>query len=100
LKKVLINDGYKFKSDTDTEVIAHLRQKEWRDNFSIVDNIKYIMAMLKGAYAVAIISQKFSDKIVAVSSGSPLVIGVGIDENIISSDALSLLPVTNKFSYL
>lgn len=75
-------------------------QKEWRDNFSIVDNIKYIMAMLKGAYAVAIISQKFSDKIVAVRSGSPLVIGVGIDENFISSDALSLLPVTNKFSYL
>ncbi|ABI82439.1 glutamine--fructose-6-phosphate transaminase (isomerizing) [Francisella tularensis] len=100
LKKVLINDGYKFKSDTDTEVIAHLLQKEWRDNFSIVDNIKYIMAMLKGAYAVAIISQKFSDKIVAVRSGSPLVIGVGIDENFISSDALSLLPVTNKFSYL
>ncbi|MDE4945124.1 glutamine--fructose-6-phosphate aminotransferase, partial [Francisella tularensis subsp. holarctica] len=61
---------------------------------------KYIMAMLKGAYAVAIISQKFADKIVAVRSGSPLVMGVGIDENFISSDALSLLPVTHTFSYL
>ncbi|MDE5035755.1 glutamine--fructose-6-phosphate aminotransferase, partial [Francisella tularensis subsp. holarctica] len=75
LKIVLINDAYKYKSDTDTDVIAHLLQKEWRDNFIIVDNIKYIMAMLKGAYAVAIISQKFSDKIVSVRSGSPLVIG-------------------------
>ncbi|OEZ33667.1 glutamine--fructose-6-phosphate aminotransferase [Francisella endosymbiont of Amblyomma maculatum] len=100
LKKILINDGYKFKSDTDTEVIAHLLQKGWRDSLCIVDNIKYVIAMLKGAYALAIISQKFPDKIVAVRSGSPLVIGVGIDENFISSDALSLLPVTNKFSYL
>ncbi|AEB28297.1 glutamine--fructose-6-phosphate transaminase (isomerizing) [Francisella hispaniensis] len=100
LKETLINDGYKFKSDTDTEVIAHLLQKEWCDSFSIVENIKHVIAMLKGAYALAIISQKFPDKIVAVRSGSPLVIGVGIDENFISSDALSLLPVTNKFSYL
>lgn len=100
LKETLINDGYKFKSDTDTEVIAHLLQKEWCDSLSIVDNIKHVIAMLKGAYALAIISQKFPDKIVAVRSGSPLVIGVGIDENFISSDALSLLPVTNKFSYL
>lgn len=100
LRKILINDGYKFKSDTDTEVIAYLLQKGWRDSLCIVENIKYIIAMLKGAYALAIISQKFPDKIVAVRSGSPLVIGVGIDENFISSDALSLLPVTNKFSYL
>ncbi|ORM39090.1 glutamine--fructose-6-phosphate aminotransferase [Francisella endosymbiont of Ornithodoros moubata] len=100
LRKILINDGYKFKSDTDTEVIAHLLQKGWSDNLCIVENIKYVIAMLKGAYALAIISQKFPDKIVAVRSGSPLVIGVGIDENFISSDVLSLLPVTNKFSYL
>lgn len=100
LRKILINDGYKFKSDTDTEVIAHLLQKGWHDSLCIVENIKYVIAMLKGAYALAIISQKFPDKIVAVRSGSPLVIGVGIDENFISSDALSLLPVTNKFSYL
>ncbi|APC92043.1 MULTISPECIES: glutamine--fructose-6-phosphate transaminase (isomerizing) [Francisella] len=100
LKKTLIDDDYKFKSDTDTEVIAHLLQKEWQDNLSIVENIKHVIALLKGAYALAIISQKFPDKIVAVRSGSPLVIGLGIDENFISSDALSLLPVTNKFSYL
>lgn len=100
LKKSLINDGYVFKSDTDTEVIAHLLDREWKDSLSIIENIKYITKLLKGAYALAIISQKFSDKIVAVRSGSPLVIGVGIDENFVSSDALSLLPVTNKFSYL
>ena len=100
LKKSLIDDGYAFKSDTDTEVIAHLLDREWNDTLSIIENIKCITALLKGAYALAIISQKFADKIVAVRSGSPLVIGVGIDENFVSSDALSLLPVTNKFSYL
>ncbi|AJC49436.1 glutamine--fructose-6-phosphate transaminase (isomerizing) [Allofrancisella guangzhouensis] len=100
LKKSLIAEGYAFKSDTDTEVVAHLLDREWSDNKTIIENIKHTVSMLKGAYALAIISQKFLDKIVAVRSGSPLVIGVGIDENFISSDALSLLPVTNKFSYL
>ncbi|QIW10725.1 glutamine--fructose-6-phosphate transaminase (isomerizing) [Francisella sp. LA112445] len=100
LKKSLIADGYGFKSDTDTEVVAHLLDREWSAQESIIGNIKRIIALLKGAYALAIISQNFPDKIIAVRSGSPLVIGVGIDENFVSSDALSLLPVTNKFSYL
>ncbi|MFC4892195.1 glutamine--fructose-6-phosphate transaminase (isomerizing) [Pseudofrancisella aestuarii] len=100
LKKSLIKDRYAFKSDTDTEVVAHLLDREWNDNKTIVENISQITAMLKGAYALAIISEKFQDKLVVVRSGSPLVIGVGIDENFVSSDALSLLPVTNKFAYL
>ncbi|ASG68469.1 glutamine--fructose-6-phosphate aminotransferase [isomerizing] [Francisella halioticida] len=100
LKKSLIADGYGFKSDTDTEVVVHLLDREWKNQETIIDNIKRIISLLKGAYALAIISQKFPDKIIAVRSGSPLVIGVGIDENFVSSDALSLLPVTNKFSYL
>ena len=100
LKITLINDGYVFASDTDTEVVAHLLDRDWNDDKSIIDNIKSITKSLKGAYALAIISEKFPDKIVAIRSGSPLVIGVGIEENFISSDALSLLPVTNKFAYL
>ena len=100
LKESLIQDNYNFQSDTDTEVIAHLLDREWIDSKSIIENIKHITTMIKGAYALAIISEKFSDKIIAVRSGSPLVLGIGIDENFISSDVLSLLPVTNKFSYL
>lgn len=100
LKKSLVEEGCSFKSDTDTEVIAHLLDKQWNDELSIIENIQVVTSLLKGAYALAIISKKFPDEIVAVRSGSPLVIGVGIDENFISSDALSLLPVTNKFSYL
>ncbi len=100
LRTSLENSGYEFKSDTDTETVVHLLDREWSDDLSIVENIKNITAMLKGAYALAIISEKFTDKLVAVRSGSPLVIGVGIEENFVSSDALSLLPVTNKFSYM
>ena len=100
LKKSLISDGYVFSSDTDTEVVAHLLDRDWCDKSNIIDNVRLITSVLKGAYALAIISPKFADKIVAVRSGSPLVIGVGIDENFISSDTLSLLPVTNRFSYL
>ena len=100
LKKSLMSGGYAFASDTDTEVVAHLLDRDWNDDKSIIDNIRSITKSLKGAYALAIISEKFPDKIVAIRSGSPLVIGVGIEENFISSDALSLLPVTNKFAYL
>ena len=100
LKKSLIKDGYTFASATDTEVVVHLLDRDWDDDKSIIDNAKDITKSLKGAYALAIISEKFPDKIVAIRSGSPLVIGVGIEENFISSDALSLLPVTNRFAYL
>jgi glucosamine--fructose-6-phosphate aminotransferase (isomerizing) len=100
LKKSLINDGYTFASSTDTEVVVHLLDRDWNDDKSIINNAKDITKFLKGAYALAIISEKFPDKIVAIRSGSPLVIGVGIEENFISSDALSLLPVTNRFAYL
>jgi len=100
LKKSLMSGGYAFASDTDTEVVAHLLDRDWNDDKSIIDNIRSITKSLKGAYALAIISEEFPDKIIAIRSGSPLVIGVGIEENFISSDALSLLPVTNKFAYL
>ena len=100
LKKSLVDSGYGFASDTDTEVVVHLLDRDWSDGKSIIENIKSISKSLKGAYALAIISEKFPGEIVAIRSGSPLVIGVGIEENFISSDALSLLPVTNKFAYL
>ncbi len=100
LKKSLVNSGYNFASDTDTEVVVHLLDRDWDDGKSIIDNIKAVTKSLKGAYALAIISEKFPDQILAIRSGTPLVIGVGIEENFVSSDALSLLPVTNKFAYL
>ena len=100
LKQELLLKGYIFKSDTDTEVVAHLLDSKWDYDISIIENIRHITSLLKGAYALAILSEKYNDKLICVRSGSPLVIGVGIEENFISSDTLSLLPVTNKFSYL
>ena len=100
LKKMLINDGVVFSSQTDSEVIVHLLEKHWDDNKNLFSNIQNVTRRLKGAYGLAVIHQLYPDTITVVRSGSPIVIGYGIGENFISSDNLSLLPVTNRFSYL
>jgi glutamine---fructose-6-phosphate transaminase (isomerizing) len=99
LRAKLVKEGFKFKSDTDTEVIAHLIYKHLQKNKFLVAVHKAIKE-LKGAYALAIISAQEPDKIIAVRCGSPVVIGVGIEENFVASAASALLPVTSRFIYL
>lgn len=98
LREDLKKQGVEFTSETDTEVVAHLLNQATgkTPTAAIADVVKE----LKGAYALAILSKKHPDRLFAVRSGSPLVIGLGIGENFIASDALSLLPVTNRFIYL
>jgi glucosamine--fructose-6-phosphate aminotransferase (isomerizing) len=100
LREKLIKAGFKFKSDTDTEVIAHLIYKYLQQKNSLLAAAYKAVKKLKGAYALAIISPFEPDKIIAVRSGSPVVIGLGIEENFVASDAIALLPVTNNFIYL
>jgi glutamine---fructose-6-phosphate transaminase (isomerizing) len=100
LRKELEADGFKFESDTDTEVIAHLISKVWEIEKDAIDNIRKVISMLEGAYGLAVLNKDDPESIIAVRSGSPIVIGFGINENYISSDSLSLLPVTNRFHYL
>ena len=100
LKKNLIDDGIIFSSDTDSEVIVHLLEKYWNYNASLFVNIQKVTKLLIGSYGLAIIHQSYPDKIIVVRSGSPIVIGYGMEENFISSDSLSLFPVTHRFSYL
>ncbi len=100
LKEKLIKKGISFSSQTDTEVIVHLLADGWDHKASFVDNVKKVLSKLKGAYGLCVIHKDYPDQMVAVRSGSPIVIGYGIGENFISSDTLSLLPVTNRFSYL
>lgn len=99
LRAELIKEGYKFNSDTDTEVIAHLIFKYRKQNSFLVAVHKTVKR-LKGAYALAIINSSEPDKIIVVRCGSPVVVGLGIGENFVASDALALLPVTNNFIYL
>ena len=100
IKAELIEKGVHFASDTDTEVIVHLIEQHWHCQKTFIDNIRSSIARLKGAYGLAVIHQDHPQQLLVIRSGSPIVIGHGFGENFISSDTLSLLPVTNRFSYL
>ncbi|NUF37895.1 glutamine--fructose-6-phosphate transaminase (isomerizing) [Acinetobacter lactucae] len=92
--------GYVFTSQTDTEVVAHLVAEALKSTDSLLDAVETVIPQLKGAYALGIIHSDYPEELITVREGSPLVIGVGIGENFISSDQLALLPVTNRFMYL
>jgi glucosamine--fructose-6-phosphate aminotransferase (isomerizing) len=98
IRQKLIAAGYLFTSETDTEVIAHLVESYYEtDLFSAV---KKAVQDLEGAFALGIIALNEPDTLVACRKGSPLVLGVGIQENFIASDISALLPVTSHFIYL
>ena len=100
LKEELEALGYIFTSQTDTEVVAHLVHDALKQTDSLLEAVQNIVPRLKGAYALGVIHTGHTDELITVREGSPLVIGVGIGENFISSDQLALLPVTNRFVYL
>lgn len=100
LKDELETLGYVFNSQTDTEVVAHLVHHALKQTESLLAAVQSIVPRLKGAFALGIIHTGHPDELITVREGSPLVIGVGIGENFISSDQLALLPVTNRFVYL
>src|SRR5690606_18484044 len=89
-----------FDSDTDTEVIAHLVEKELQNASSLLDAVKTAVNQLEGAYGTVIMDKNDNSRLVVARSGSPLVIGLGIGENFIASDQLALLPVTRRFIFL
>jgi glucosamine--fructose-6-phosphate aminotransferase (isomerizing) len=100
LREVLKARGYVFKSETDTEVIAHLVEWEYRTCDSLVEALHKTAAQLVGAYGTVILDRNDPERIVVARSGSPIVIGYGVGENFLASDQLALLSVTRRFSYL
>lgn len=100
LKQELLDVGYHFSSETDTEVIAHLLAKGIAQGYNLLDAVKDTVASLKGAFALGVMHKDYAGELIAARKGSPLVIGVGIGENFISSDQLALLPVTDRFIFL
>ena len=98
LKKELEEKGYKFKSQTDSEVIAHLFEELYEDN--LLKTAFKVAKKLEGAYAVGVISTNEPDTIVAIKKGSPLVIGLGKNENFIASDIPAVLEYTKDFIVL
>ncbi|WP_193091281.1 glutamine--fructose-6-phosphate transaminase (isomerizing) [Halomonas colorata] len=100
IKETLQASGYTFSSETDTEVIAHLLSDKLQSGFSLFDATQEIVNGLGGAYALGVMSNKEPGVVVGARQGSPLVVGVGIDEAFLASDPLALLQVTDRFIYL
>ncbi len=100
LREELRAEGFEFTSQTDTEVVAHLIEKNYRALGNLHDSVRASIARLRGAYALAVVHADDPNHLVVCREGSPLVIGVGIGENFIASDQLALLPVTDRFMFL
>lgn len=100
LRTKLSKENFIFSSDTDTEVIAHLICKYFKKHRDFLKAVHAAVQKLKGAYALAVMNVANPEQIIAVRLGSPVVIGLGIGENFVASDAMALLPVTNNFIYL
>ncbi len=100
LRRELIDDGYSFVSETDTEVIAHLLHREVDRAGDLFEGFLATIRMLDGAYAVACVHGDHPERVVAARKGSPLVVGLGIGENFVASDTHALRPVTDRFVYL
>ncbi|MGZ8143846.1 MAG: glutamine--fructose-6-phosphate transaminase (isomerizing) [Methylosarcina sp.] len=100
LREVQIQLGYEFTSETDTEVIVHAVDHALEFAKTFVDAVKHAVKKLEGAYALGIVCSDYPDTLIACRKGSPLVIGIGIEEYFIASDVAALLPVTRRFIFL
>ena len=99
LKKFLISKGHVFKSQTDTEVIAHLITENLKTE-NIINSIKKTLKSLHGSFALGIVFKDHPDFIVGARRGSPLAVGYGPNENYLGSDSYALKSMTNKITYL
>ena len=100
LKQQQLKQGFKFTSETDTEVIVHAIFSELDKNKDLFKAVQIALTQLEGAYALGVIAPNNPDELIAARKGSPLVIGVGIGEYFIASDVSALLPVTQQFMFL
>jgi len=100
LRKMLEMQGHKFKSETDTEVLAHLIEAAMGNGDSLEDAVIDALNLVQGTYGIAVMSSRDPDKIVAARQGSPLLIGLGDGENFVASDVAAILQHTRQVVYL
>ncbi|UJP66258.1 glutamine--fructose-6-phosphate transaminase (isomerizing) [Mongoliitalea daihaiensis] len=101
LKKDLLNKGYIFHSDTDSEVFIKFIEDIYVNNYcSLEEAVRLALHKVVGAYAIVIINKEQPDTLIAARKGSPLVIGVGQDEYFLASDATPIIEYTNQVVYL
>lgn len=98
LKEELIFKGHHFKSQTDTEVLAHLIEEYLEDD--LLEAVRKALMRVEGAYALGVINIKQPDRIIAAKLASPLIVGLGEKEFFIASDIPAILPYTRKMIFL
>ena len=98
IREELLREGHIFRTQTDTEVIAHLVEKHLNKNLLVA--VRKAVKRLEGSYALAVISMKDPDRIVVARFRSPLVIGVGKNENFVASDASAILNLTSNMIFM
>lgn len=99
-KLILEKSHVSFSSDTDTEVLAHLFDRELKSGLSLKDSTLKILPLLKGSYAFAVINENEPGTLVGVSNGAPLIVGIGENETFLASDVQAILHRTNRVIYL
>ena len=102
LRTRLKAQGYAFATETDSEVIAHLVHAHWHaaGGGDLLRAVRDTVGELRGAYAIAVISAREPGRVLGARQGSPLVVGLGEDDNFLASDASALLSVTRRVAYL
>src|SRR5574344_2773747 len=100
LKAKLQAEGVVFQSQTDTEVVVHLIDKAYREENDIFKGVLKVIHLLEGSYALGVVCKDYPDRIICCRKESPLVVGLGKDENFIASDVPALLEHTRDVYYL
>jgi glucosamine--fructose-6-phosphate aminotransferase (isomerizing) len=99
LKKELQEQGHEFKTETDTEIVAHLVEREMRDD-GLENAVRRALAYMRGMFAIVLVSVEDPEKIVAVRNGPPIVVGLGQDEFFVASDIPAILAHTRDVVFL
>lgn len=101
LKQELLNKGYTFKSDTDTEVLINfIEDIQLNNNCTLEEAVRLALTKVVGAYAIIVLSEDLSNTLIAAKKSSPLVLGIGKDEFFIASDATPIMEYTDRVVYL
>jgi glucosamine--fructose-6-phosphate aminotransferase (isomerizing) len=96
----LVEAGYVFDSDTDTEVVAHLVHSHLESAEDLLDAVRHALSELEGAFAIAVLAENEPDRMIVAREGAPLLLGLGDGEHFCASDASALLQVTKRMVYL
>ncbi len=100
IRKMLEDKGHVFRSETDTEVIAHLIEHHYKEDKSLLDAVVLTLPMLTGTYGILVVSKREPGRIIAAKKGSPLILGIGKDEILVASDASAVVDYTRKVVYI